>query len=220
MSVGTLYTFSGLPFGKRVRAVAAAAGLKVDEPLTQAGKSNKTAIFVAKFPNAKFPAFEAPDGFKLFESSAIARYLASLAPDAKLLGTTAQETALVDQWISFADNEVRVPMINALMILRGTAGAYSQEIEHHWRQRVIPHLEILDAHLKDNTFLVGNNLTIADLTLATIVQQAFTTLVDRSARAKLPSLVEWYDSIVNLPTVKDVYGETAYIDVALQYQSA
>ncbi|KZO92105.1 glutathione S-transferase C-terminal-like protein [Calocera viscosa TUFC12733] len=220
MSVGTLYTFSGLPFGKRVRAVAAAAGLKVDEPSTHVGESNKTAEFIAKFPNAKFPAFEDPNGFRLFESSAIARYLASLAPEAKLLGTTPQETALVDQWISFGDNEVRVPMINALVILRGSAGAYSQPIEHHWRQLVIPHLEILDMHLKDQKFLVGHSLTIADLTLATIVQQAFSTLVDAPARNKLGNLVRWYETVVSLPPVKDVYGETAYIEVALQHQAA
>jgi len=219
MSVGILYTFSGLPFGKRVRAVAAAAGLKVDEPLTQEGESNKTPEFTAKFPNAKFPALETPDGFKLFESSAIARYLASLAPESKLLGTTAQEAALVDQWISFGDNEVRVPMINALTVLRGQAGAYSQAIEHHWRQRVIPHLELLDVHLNSRTFLVGNNLTIADLTLATIVQQAFSTLADAPARAKLPNLVRWYEKVVTLPVVKDIYGETHYIAVALQHNA-
>jgi elongation factor 1-gamma len=35
---------------------------------------NKELEFLAKFPHGKIPAFEGSDGFKLFESAAIARY--------------------------------------------------------------------------------------------------------------------------------------------------
>lgn len=35
---------------------------------------NKQPAFLEKFPHGKIPALEAADGFKLFETSAIARY--------------------------------------------------------------------------------------------------------------------------------------------------
>ena len=41
-------------------------------------EDNKKPEFLAKFPHGKIPAFEGADGFKVFETSAIARYGESL----------------------------------------------------------------------------------------------------------------------------------------------
>lgn len=38
------------------------------------GETNKSPEYLAKFPHGKIPAFEGADGFKLFETQAIARY--------------------------------------------------------------------------------------------------------------------------------------------------
>lgn len=91
-SIGTLYTIPAQDLGKRVRcgitrltfcehlfsqirAVAAFAGLSVDLPENYTHfETNKTPDFLAKFPHGKIPALETKDGFKLFESTAIARY--------------------------------------------------------------------------------------------------------------------------------------------------
>lgn len=92
-SIGTLYTTPEQGSGKRVRshilfsvyarliaekqirAVAALNGLKVDLPEHYVHfEDNKKPEFLAKFPHGKIPAFDGADGFKLFESAAIARY--------------------------------------------------------------------------------------------------------------------------------------------------
>jgi len=59
----------------QIKAVAAAAGLTLDEPSDYVHyTTNKTPEFIAKFASGKVPAFEAKDGFTLFEATAIARY--------------------------------------------------------------------------------------------------------------------------------------------------
>ena len=59
----------------QIKAVAAVAGLTLDEPSGYVHyTTNKTPEFLAKFASGKVPAFEAKDGFTLFEGTAIARY--------------------------------------------------------------------------------------------------------------------------------------------------
>ena len=55
--------------------IAALGGLKID--IAQGYKHHEDNLkppFLDKFASGKIPAFEAADGFTLFESSAIARY--------------------------------------------------------------------------------------------------------------------------------------------------
>ena len=49
--------------------------MKVDLPENYVHyQDNKKPEFLSKFPHGKIPALDAADGFKLFETSAIARY--------------------------------------------------------------------------------------------------------------------------------------------------
>ncbi|KAG6856139.1 hypothetical protein H0H87_007144 [Tephrocybe sp. NHM501043] len=71
----TLWTTAAQPYGKIIRATAAYAGVPIELPTAyQHFVDNKKPEFLSKFPHGKIPALEKPDGFKLFESVAIARY--------------------------------------------------------------------------------------------------------------------------------------------------
>ncbi|KAG8681574.1 hypothetical protein FRC09_017385, partial [Ceratobasidium sp. 395] len=62
-SIGTLYTTDAQSHGKRIRAVAAVAGLKLDSPTGYVHyETNKTPEFKAKFASGKIPALETKDG--------------------------------------------------------------------------------------------------------------------------------------------------------------
>jgi hypothetical protein len=62
------------------------AGVAVDTPRFTLGTDNKTPAFLKLSPSGKVPALEVAPGVGVFESNAIARYIAKLAPDAGLLG--------------------------------------------------------------------------------------------------------------------------------------
>ena len=66
--------------------------------------TNKSAEFLKQFPFGKVPAFVSADGQALYEASAIAQYVAG-ASDA-LATKCAYESALVQQYVSLAENEV------------------------------------------------------------------------------------------------------------------
>ena len=51
------------------------------------GETNKSAEFLAKFPLGKVPAFASADGKNIFESNAIAYYLANEQLRGKSIGT-------------------------------------------------------------------------------------------------------------------------------------
>jgi len=63
------------------------------------------------------PVLETPEG-SLFESNAIARYVARLAPS-NLLGSSAIEAGQVDMWIDWSTNEVDGPLSSWIYPLFG-----------------------------------------------------------------------------------------------------
>ncbi|KAG9124038.1 hypothetical protein FRC07_013117 [Ceratobasidium sp. 392] len=217
-SIGTLYSYDAQPHSKRIRAVAAFAGFKIDSAHNYVHyETNKTPEFRAKFRSGKIPAFESSDGFCLFEGSAIARYIASLAPDSGLLGTSLKEAALVDQWVSFVDHELGSKLYMLLATLQGQHH-YTKESDEVLRPRTIRALETLNSHLAENTFLLPTDrLTLADISFAAVVQRALETVFDAELRARLPEVVRLYETVVNQPEMKPIFGETKYVETALQY---
>ncbi|KOM37831.1 hypothetical protein LR48_Vigan03g121300 [Vigna angularis] len=67
--------------------------------------SNKTPEFLKMNPLGKFPVLETPDG-PVFESNAIARYVARLNGDNALYLSTPIDNARIDQWIDFSTLEI------------------------------------------------------------------------------------------------------------------
>lgn len=202
MSAGTLYTASVFE-SKRVRAIAAFAGLSID--VKESGDVVKTPTFAAK------------DGFKVFESAAVGRYLATLAPNSTLLPSNPKEAAIVDQWVAFTDASIAEPTSFVLKLVKGVVTPYNKPIHTSFQDSVVAALTILEKTLVARTFLATERVTLADLTLAAALQEAFSTIIDASVRSKLPNVVRHYETVVNQPSVKEVFGSTTYAEKALQY---
>ncbi|KAF9511996.1 hypothetical protein BS47DRAFT_1372929 [Hydnum rufescens UP504] len=216
-SIGTLYSWYGHLYSTRIFAAAAVAGIKIDLADGYTHKeTNKTPEFLAKFPVGKVPAFHGKDGFRLVESSAIARYVANLAPNSGLLGTNIQEAALVDQWSAFADLELDAHRRAVLGLFSGSV-PYFKPIDVLTRERLLTALDVLDKVLLTRTYLVGHRLTLADITVATILQKLFQTLLGVAERAKIPNVVRHFDTVVNQTALKPVFGTTQFVEKAQQY---
>jgi len=162
------------------------------------------------------PAFESKDGFKLFEGAAIARYLASLAPNTTLLGNSPQEAALVDQWNSFFDTEIDAPVGYVRRMLWGGT-PYSKAHDQSYRERLDRPLETVENYIAKRTFLVGERLSLADITAATVLQGAYSSILGKAERAKYPHTIRYYETIVNQPKVKDVLAGAQLAEAAPQY---
>ena len=59
---------------------------------------------------------------------------------------------------------------------------------------------LLNNYLKDKYYLVGDNVTIADVIVATHLIVSFQTLYDAGYRKAIPNATEWFERISSLPS--------------------
>ncbi|KAG8944902.1 hypothetical protein FRC04_001342 [Tulasnella sp. 424] len=217
MSAGKLYTSSTQVQGQRIRAVAAYGGVDLQTVEGfEMGVTNKSPEYLSKFPYGKIPGLETPSGFNLYETTAIARYVASLAPNSTLLGSTPEEEAQVDQWVSFGDTEL---FSNGRIIGGLISGnvPYNKVMDTFYRERNTRALKFLNSHLATRTYLVSERITLGDISVASVLKSGFSWLFDPSERNSVPNVVRFFETIANQPAIKAVWGEITYADKAAQY---
>ncbi|KAJ7459453.1 elongation factor 1-gamma [Mycena galericulata] len=218
-SAGTIWTTPGQHEGKAIRAVAAFGGVAIDLPEGYVHfDHNKKPEFLSKFPHGKIPAWEGKDGFLLFESTAIARYIATLAPNSGLLGKSTEEAALIDQWVHVVDSEVHVntKAISGLVSGKGL-GPYSKPIHNTFLERQLRGLYTLEKHISTRTFFVSERITVADITIAALFQRALEANIDTPTRAKLPNLIRHFETIINQPKLASIFGPVPELEKAPVY---
>ncbi|KAK1217200.1 hypothetical protein PQX77_020153 [Marasmius sp. AFHP31] len=217
MSFGTLYTTPVQAKGKIVKAAAAFAGITLDDPTGYVHfETNKTPEFLAKFPHGKIPSLETSTGFKLFEGIPVARYIAAQSKNHNLLGATPEDAALIDQWIHLAESEIDANTELVMFQCKGVM-AYSKPNHTFGLERQNRTLNTFEQHLKANTFLVGERITLADLALAGILFRAVQFTLGAEERKKYPAIIRHLETIAGQPQLKAVFGDIPYADKAIQF---
>ncbi|KAG6856141.1 hypothetical protein H0H87_007146 [Tephrocybe sp. NHM501043] len=214
----TLWTTSYQSSGKIIRATAALAGVPVQLAVGyEHYVDNKKPEFLSKFPHGKIPALEQPDGFKLFESTAIARYVASLAPNAGLLGKDLKEAALIDQWIHLTETELDQYTTLAYQLVNSVITPYNKPFHNLVIERQKRTLKTLNDHLASRTFFVGERITLADIYIASQLRRAATVTFDAATRTEFSHLTRHLETIINQPQLKDIYEPIDFVEKPLQY---
>jgi elongation factor 1-gamma len=201
-------TFYGFPIGSRMNKIRIAAkfcGVQLKEEHITDRAQIKTAEYKAtKHPLGKCPAIVTPQG-NLFESNAILRYFARLNPEAKLYGSDAYTTSQVDQWLDFVSGEIDSQMWNTIYMLFGmnqrNDGLFNTAIK-----TLSDALVAVNAHLGNQTFLVGSSISIADIHLASSLIEPFRILFDEKERSAWPNLVRWFTTVTAQAPFAELYG--------------
>ncbi|EIW83478.1 glutathione S-transferase C-terminal-like protein [Coniophora puteana RWD-64-598 SS2] len=203
--IGTLWGSNKQRQTSIINSVASITGIELDFPEITFGETNKSPEFLAKFPLGKIPAFEGADGLKLTEGIVIAQYIASLAPDSVLQGKDRAETAQIDQWIHFTESELQVSSDFSWFLASGTLpGEYHKELHEWLLKRQYQSFECLENHLASHGYLVGDRLTIADISLTATLRSAVSVTLGASERAKYPKTMAHFDKIRSHEKVKDI----------------
>lgn len=187
------------PNVRRVRLTAAVLGITLEEKLLDFSKGeHKSPEFLALNPNGAVPTLV--DGeFALSESRAIMQYLASKKPESGLLPKDEMARADVTRW-QFWDASHFSPQCATLAferILKKMMGlgepneAKITEALANFRRFGA----VLDARLKGKQYLVGNALTLADLTVASSLMYAKQADVPV---AEFPNVEAWLGRITAL----------------------
>lgn len=172
-----LYHFPPSPNSRRVLAVAYHLGLDpelIDVSLPE-GEQMKP-DFVALNPNHKIPTFIDDDGFILWESTAIMKYLAKKESGHTLYPNNLKIQADIDRWmcwnIAHWSPACGVYVFEYLVKNFLNLGD-PDPVELKKGDELFSRFgEVLDDHLKDRKWLVGNDVTLADYAVGSFLDHA------------------------------------------------
>ncbi|KAF4046476.1 Elongation factor 1 gamma conserved domain [Phytophthora infestans] len=208
-----LYTYPGNYRAFKVLIAAEYNGVDIELPAFDFAKDIKTKEFKAKTPIGKVPILETEEG-AIFESGAIARYIARLRPDTGLYGKTFFESGLVDAWIDFSAYELEVPLEVWVYPILGV-GKFNAAALAKAKADVKKVLQTLENHLHLRTYLVGEQVTLADIVIASALVYPFKFVLDKEFRKPYSAVNRWFSTLVNQPEFQAVVGDVPLIDVAL-----
>lgn len=133
------------------------------------------------------------------ESNAIAYYLSN----AQLRGVSDIEKAEVVQWLSFADSEIG-PAASAWVFPVLGIMQFNKNSNERAKQDIAAALTTLQARLVNNTFLVGERITLADIVVFTTLMQLFQHVADPAYRKPYFAVNRWFSTILNQPQTQAV----------------
>ena len=152
-------------------------------------------------PNGLVPTID-DEGFVLWESNAILRYLAAKHGSGTLWPTDVAQRARADRWMDWANSTLwptMVPLFRAFMRTpESQRNAVAIELD---RLKTIEVLRVLDGQLAETEFVGGDTFTMGDIAVGCAVWRWIALPIERPA---LPNLQRWFDSLATRPAYRRV----------------
>jgi glutathione S-transferase len=162
---------------------------------------NTTPEYLAKNPNGRVPTLE-DDGFVLWESNVIMRYLAAKHSAGKLWPTDVKVRAEADRWMDWQQT-VLTPAITPVFwqLIRTAADQRDTAAIEKSKAESAVAFTMLDAALKGRPFVAGDTFTMGDIPVGCGVHRWFNLPIERP---KLANLEAWYGRIKARPAAVKV----------------
>lgn len=166
---------------------------------------HKTPEFLAMNPNGKVPVLQNGD-WTLWEANAIMCYLSDQAQSDLWPHDAARQIEVI-RWLSWdalhftrhASVLYFEYIIKPLFNLPAAEPAALAEATKHFRTFA----GVLDAHLSDRKFLVGDSLTVADFAVAITLPYADKTHLPL---ADFPAIQRWHERLYELPAWREPFA--------------
>jgi glutathione S-transferase len=169
----------------------------------------KSADHLARQPFGVVPAID-HDGFKLYESRAICRYLDAALPGTSLVPADLKQRAMMEQWMSVEGSYFSPHAMKAVLNIW-----YSSMKGEQPDQQVIAAglaatttaLDVLDKALAGQEYLVGS-FSLADICYAPYLQY-MTDMQIASGVADRPNVAAWWRRVSGRPSWQKAIGKGA-----------
>ena len=182
----TLYYINACPGARAVRLFCRYINIKMNEVLVDFSKGDHmTEGFLKLNPMHTVPTVKMANGEGMYESRVILKHLSGMYENNK-------NSLEIDKWLfwdlGFLNTNVGKVIYPRLFMNSEPTG---KDID-----RLVEKLEHLNNHLENRTFLIGEELSIADISSAMLVQnsQIRKDLVDIN---NYPNIVNWFDNVKN-----------------------
>ncbi len=179
---------------RKVLWLAEEIGLEIDRRDYGRGYApTDTPEFKALNPNAKVPVME-EDGFVLWESHAILRYLAAkYGPE--WYPDELQHRARVEQWLDWVMGEIHEPLRQLFFTLHVKPGSDPEGIPAA-EEQAARLCSILDAQLERTPYIAGEQPSIADCAIGMMVHRWYYMDITRPS---LPAVEGYYTRLKARP---------------------
>jgi glutathione S-transferase len=204
-----LYDYTLAPNPKRVRIFLAEKGITV--PTVQVdlrGGEQFTPKFRAINPECTVPVLEFDDGRRIAEVIAICLYFELAHPEPALMGSRAQDKAIVADWHHRVERQgfwaVGEAFRNSAPGLKGRAlpgpDDYEQipALAERGRARVARFFEMMDRELAGREYVAGDLYTIADI--MALVTVNFAARIDLKVPEGCVHLRRWHQAVNARPS--------------------
>ena len=192
-----VYTSLTSPFGRSVRVCLHERG--IGHAIVESKREERqTAEHLARHPFAKVPVLE-HDGFIIYETQAIIRYVADVFPGDALVPSRPQESARMNQVIGIMDAyffpQVSFPIAGERILAKKMGYVPNEEkIRAH-----IPHAHTcfaaMDAIIRDQPYMAGRDFSLADIMAGPQVAAFAWAPEGQTLLADYPRLRGWLDTL-------------------------
>jgi glutathione S-transferase len=157
----------------------------------------KTPEYLAKNPNALIPVLE-EDGFVLWESNAILRYLGATAGAGSSLWPDEPRTrAIADQWMDWQQTTGQAALGPAFVQMYRTPPEKRDEaVIARSLARSAETFAILEAHLTNQAFVAGADFTLGDIPIGCLVYRYLHMPIERP---DFPALAAYHQRLLARP---------------------
>ena len=167
------------------------------------------AEYLATNPTGLVPTIS-DDGFTLWESNAIVRYLSAKHGAGTLWPENPAERALADKWMDYqlgtlfpAFKDVLLGLVRSPPENRDPAKIQASA------KRTAALLLALDAHLGENDYVAGSSITMGDIALGSLIYRWLELDIERP---DLPSLQAWHGRLEERPA----YQKTVMVSFEME----
>ncbi len=152
--------------------------------------------YLAMNPTGTIPTID-DDGFILWESNAIVKYLCAKHSPGNLSPVDPHDYADADRWISWQGTTLWPPMRQILLgLVRTPEGQRDNARIDDLVAEVTRYWTVLDGRLKGRKFIMGERFTMADIVFGPHIYRWFTYPIPRP---DLPHLRAWYQRFCERP---------------------
>lgn len=161
---------------------------------------HKTKTFLSKAGLPNVPALEIDDETTITESVAICRYLESVYPEPNMFGRNPKEAAVFEMWLRRVEMMLATPLMLAVRHSHPALAALETQIPEIAASNLgggTRAIKIFNRQLKDNEFIAGDRISMADIVAATAID------FSRMAKFAIPEEMEaarrWYEAMMARP---------------------
>jgi len=158
----------------------------------------KTPEYMAMNPNSRVPVID-DDGFTLWESNVIVRYLAAKHSPGRLWPMDPQARADIDRWMDWQQTAHNPPLTTLFWGLVRRPGTRPAGEIGTARELMAGLTAMLEARLEGRAYMGGDAFTMADCVIAPAIHRWRHVPFERAAS---PNIERYYQSVMSRPAAQ------------------